>query len=152
MFYRFKSAVIGAVSGIESNGIPIGEPANNKHILLPKFPYGRPLFLSLSDDEIQMSADHRLRPIIHPSQQLPHHAGYAECVNAGKSRWNEDQAVYKQGVLTRVEYSDSLGIQKFSIPYTYYGVFDGHAGVGAALCAANQLHHILHVRLLLNTS
>ncbi|KAJ8953267.1 hypothetical protein NQ318_015849 [Aromia moschata] len=106
-----------------------------------------PIFLGLGDDEVQMSADHKLRPIIHPSKPLPHHAGYAECVNAGKSRWNEDQAVYRQGVLTKVEHDDSGGLQKFSIPYTYYGIFDGHAGVGAALCAANQLHHIVHEKL-----
>lgn len=69
-------------------------------------------------------------------------------MNAGKSRWNEDQAVYRQGVLTKVEQDEAGGIQKFSIPYTYYGIFDGHAGVGAALSAANQLHHIIHVSLL----
>lgn len=146
MFSRFKNAVIGAVSGLEPNGIPSPEPhSHSKQTLAPKFLYGRPAFLNLSEDEVQMSADHRLRPIIHPSMSLPHHAGYAECVNAGKSKWNEDQAVFRQGVLTRVEYNDKQGVQKFSIPYTYYGIFDGHAGVGAALCAANQLHHILHV-------
>lgn len=144
MFNRFKSAVIGAVSGLETNGLPPTEPLN-KQTLAPKFLYGRPTFLGLSDDEVQMSADHRLRPIIHPSVSLPHYAGYAECVNAGKSKWNEDQAVYRQGVLTRVEYNEAQGVQKFSIPYMYYGLFDGHAGVGAALCASNQLHHILHV-------
>ena len=147
MFSRFKSAVIGAVSGLETNGLTPGESHSHlkQQTLAPKFSYGRPAFLNLSEDEVQMSADHKLRPIIHPSMSLPHHAGYAECVNAGKSKWNEDQAVYRQGVLTRVEYNDKQGVQKFSIPYTYYGIFDGHAGVGAALCAANQLHHILHV-------
>lgn len=90
-----------------------------------------------------MSADHRLRPIIHPNQPLPYYAGYAECVNAGKSKWNEDQAVIQRGVL--INESNKNRDSKFAIPYTYYGIFDGHAGVGAALCAANQLHHILHV-------
>ncbi|KAH0820440.1 protein phosphatase 1H [Tenebrio molitor] len=148
MFSRFKSAVIGAVSGLETNGISTGDSHSHlKQTLAPKFSYGRPAFLNLSEDEVQMSADHKLRPIIHPSMPLPHFAGYAECVNAGKSKWNEDQAVYRQGVLTRVEYNEKQGVQKFSIPYTYYGIFDGHAGVGAALCAANQLHHILHEKL-----
>lgn len=32
-----------------------------------------------------------------------------------------------------------------SLPYYYFGVFDGHAGWGAAVSAASQLHHILHV-------
>lgn len=72
--------------------------------------------------------------------------GYAECVNAGKSRWNEDQAVYRQGILSKATPNEDGSVQKFAIPYTYYGIFDGHAGVGAALCAAFQLHHIIHVR------
>jgi hypothetical protein len=31
------------------------------------------------------------------------------------------------------------------LPYIYFALFDGHAGIGAAVAAANQLHHILHV-------
>lgn len=147
MFNRFKSAVIGAVSGLEANGSAVDGTHYNKSTLAPKFPYGRPHFLGLGDDEVQMSADHKLRPIIHPSKSLPHDTGYAECVNAGKSRWNEDQAVYRQGVLSKISHNDAGDIQKFAIPYTYYGIFDGHAGVGAALCAANQLHHIVHEKL-----
>ncbi|KAK4871806.1 hypothetical protein RN001_015930 [Aquatica leii] len=146
MLNRFKSVVIGAVSGLESNGLHTNSEVNQKN-LAPKFPYGRPHFLNLEDDEVQMSADHRLRPIIHPSRPLPYYAGYAECVNAGKSEWNEDQAVYRLGVLTKVATNDIMGPKKYNIPYTYYGIFDGHAGVGAALCAANQLHHILHEKL-----
>lgn len=34
-----------------------------------------------------------------------------------------------------------------SLPYYLFGVFDGHAGWGAAVAAANQLHHIIHVSL-----
>lgn len=147
MLNRFKSVVIGAVTGIEVNGINSGPDINQKNHLAPKFPYRRPHFLNLEDDEVQMSADHKLRPIIHPSRQLPYYAGYAECVNAGKSKWNEDQAVYRLGVLTKVATNDILGPKTYNIPYTYYGIFDGHAGVGAALCAANQLHHILHEKL-----
>lgn len=147
MFSRLRNVVIGAVSGIEPNSYAPDNVQQNRQNLAPKFPYGRPHFLLLSDDEVQMSADHKLRPIIHPSKTLPHHTGYAECVNAGKSRWNEDQAVFRQGVLTKVEQNEFGETQKFSIPYTYYGIFDGHAGVGAALCASNQLHHIIHVKL-----
>ncbi|KAF5289283.1 hypothetical protein FQR65_LT11904 [Abscondita terminalis] len=147
MLNRFKSVVIGAVSGLEPNGVNINSDINQKNQLAPKFPYGRPHFLNLEDDEVQMSADHRLRPIIHPNRPLPYYAGYAECVNAGKSEWNEDQAVYRLGVLTKVATNDIMGPKKYNIPYTYYGIFDGHAGVGAALCAANQLHHILHEKL-----
>ncbi|KAK9889099.1 hypothetical protein WA026_004372 [Henosepilachna vigintioctopunctata] len=138
MYARFKNVVVGAVVGHEVGSNHDYSSKNQK--LEPKFPYSRPHFLNLDNEEIHISADHRLRPIIHPSKPLPYHAGYAECINAGKSRWNEDQAVYRQGVLTKPEV-------QFSIPYTYYGIFDGHAGVGAALCAANQLHHIIHEKL-----
>lgn len=147
MLSRFKNAVIGAVSSAEVNGIHPGVESQSRVNLPPKFPYNRPHFLSLEDDEVQMSADHRLRPIIHPSEPLPHNSGYAECINAGKSRWNEDQAVYSLGILTKMDQTEEGTKKQISIPYTYYGMFDGHAGVGAALCAANQLHHILHVRL-----
>lgn len=147
MLNRFRNVVIGAVSNLEANNLNNSPDINQKNHLAPKFPYGRPHFLTLDDEEVQMSADHRLRPIIHPTTPLPYNAGYAECVNAGKSKWNEDQAVVCKVVLTKVTTSDILGPRKYSIPYTYYGLFDGHAGVGAALCAANQLHHIIHVIL-----
>ncbi|KAL1493204.1 hypothetical protein ABEB36_011303 [Hypothenemus hampei] len=147
MFNRLRSAVIEAVSGLEATNGTVENGHHNKSNLAPKFPYGRPHFLGLGDDEVQMSADHKLRPIIHPSKPLPHNTGYAECVNAGKSRWNEDQAVYRQGVLSKIIPTEQGNVQKFSIPYTYYGIFDGHAGVGAALCASYQLHHIIHEKL-----
>lgn len=36
--------------------------------------------------------------------------------------------------------------QEFEIPYCFFGLFDGHAGAGAAVAAAASLHLILHVR------
>ena len=75
MFNRFKSAVIGAVSGLEVPGSALENNQSNRASLAPKFPYGRPHFLCLGDDEVQMSADHKLRPIIHPSKPLPHDTG-----------------------------------------------------------------------------
>lgn len=75
MFNRFKSAVIGAVSGLEASNGAIEGTQYNKTNLAPKFPYGRPQFLGLGDDEVQMSADHKLRPIIHPNKPLPHDTG-----------------------------------------------------------------------------
>jgi len=33
------------------------------------------------------------------------------------------------------------------LPYIYFGIFDGHAGFGAALAASHQFEHILHTRL-----
>ncbi|XP_050100267.1 protein phosphatase 1H [Anopheles aquasalis] len=113
--------------------------------LLPeKFHYARPYFLQLNtEDEVKASADHNVRPIIVPRDLtvLPWNVGYAECVNSGKSKWNEDQASFHQQRLTHPlgKYPD--------LPYTYFGMYDGHAGYGAALAAANQFHHILHQRL-----
>jgi protein phosphatase 1H len=66
-------------------------------------------------------------------------------VNAGKSKWNEDQACIHRGLLTRPERSGQDKRQALSMPYIYFGLFDGHAGVGAAVAAANQLHYIIHV-------
>lgn len=52
-------------------------------------------FLNLStSDELKASADHNLRPIIVPRDlnAMPWYSGYAECINSGKSHYNEDQA------------------------------------------------------------
>lgn len=65
--------------------------------LRDKFPYGRPPFLQLlTADELRASANHNVRPIIVPRDLnlLPWGTGYAECINSGKSKWNEDQAAF----------------------------------------------------------
>ena len=51
------------------------------------------LFQLFTDDEIQVTADHLVRPILVPRDVhiLPWFAGYAEAINAGKSLRNEDQ-------------------------------------------------------------
>ncbi len=51
--------------------------------------------------------------------------GYAEVINAGKSRYNEDQAT--------VHSASILGVNGIAIPYLYVGLFDGHGGTGAAV-------------------
>lgn len=112
--------------------------------LQDKFAYARPPFLQLlTPDELKASADHNVRPIIVPRDigLLPWGTGYAECVNSGKSEWNEDQAAFCRQVLSDPthKYPD--------LPYTYFGIFDGHAGYGAALAASYQFHHILHEKL-----
>ncbi|KAK8737254.1 hypothetical protein OTU49_004409 [Cherax quadricarinatus] len=225
-----------------------------------RFPYTRPHFLQLgSEDEIQVTADHAIRPIICPRDisRLPWKSGYAETINAGKSKRNEDQAVVQVGLLTRPikiaassrtytsqdkrtfnkpesvinGYGDADQLQpevqehtvvlspqgstlsaspatelkedfnhsassfrkersnkklsriaieqntvihhpleetpshsskplpsqpstlqqplvsSVSLPYYLFGVFDGHAGWGAAVAAANQLHHLIHEKL-----
>ncbi|XP_018792910.1 PREDICTED: protein phosphatase 1H isoform X1 [Bactrocera latifrons] len=109
-----------------------------------KFAYARPPFLQLlTIDELRASADHNVRPIIVPRDitLLPWGTGYAECVNSGKSEWNEDQAAFARQVLSDPTHSHP------DLPYTYYGIFDGHAGYGAALAASHQFHHILHEKL-----
>ncbi|XP_076053951.1 protein phosphatase 1H [Oratosquilla oratoria] len=286
MLSRFKNAlynVVGNLDGAE-NGLglgptittglphlqgPAGVPrtsSSNAERKAVRFPYTRPHFLQLNtEDEIQVTADHNIRPIICPRDisRLPWNTGYAETINAGKSKRNEDQACVHVGLLTRISScgtqakgpgravevrtgtsqgsggkkgSTSNGLEEknsvdeqtvvlsaqgakvtprasgsegnatastqtpnstgdasnssssfqgsstrqqltipltadgvaatggefltppstpdkkdppetLSIPYYYFAVFDGHAGWGAAVSAANQLHHILHEKL-----
>uniref|UniRef100_A0A182N0C2 PPM-type phosphatase domain-containing protein n=1 Tax=Anopheles dirus TaxID=7168 RepID=A0A182N0C2_9DIPT len=119
------------------------DPATGKR-LPKKFQYARPPFLQLlTHDELKASADHNVRPIIVPRDiaLLPWTTGYAECVNSGKSKWNEDQAAFHRQVLTHPSK------QYHDLPYTYFGIFDGHAGYGAALAASIQFHYVLHEKL-----
>lgn len=157
MFNRLKNRVLTAVnpefqplpsSTSTSISSPIhfgGHSSSSSRPHLPdKFTYGRPQFLQLASyDELKASADHNVRPIIVPRDisVLPWSTGYAECVNSGKSEWNEDQAAFQRHILSHPskQYPD--------LPYTYFGVFDGHAGYGAALAASQQFQHILHEKL-----
>ncbi|XP_023714753.1 protein phosphatase 1H isoform X2 [Cryptotermes secundus] len=85
-------------------------------------------------------------------------------INAGKSLRNEDQACLRRAMLERPESRERnmRGIRQdlrkmpsspecmnpaTCLPYIYFALFDGHAGTGAAVAAANQLHHILHEKL-----
>ncbi|WKY03499.1 hypothetical protein Q1695_004900 [Nippostrongylus brasiliensis] len=58
------------------------------------YPYSRPEFLYFSEDEILLSADQCVRPVLCPKypSKMPLYAGYAEVINAGKTVQNEDQA------------------------------------------------------------
>ncbi|XP_034489470.1 protein phosphatase 1H isoform X2 [Drosophila innubila] len=135
MLNNFKASIMSAIT-------PYTPPAQN--YLQDKFRYSRPLFLELlTRDELRASSDHSIRPIIVPRNIsiLPWDTGYAECINSGKSKWNEDQAAFSRQVL-----SDPDHIHP-DLPYTYFGIFDGHAGYGAALAASYQLSHILHEKL-----
>lgn len=135
--------VVGGVEALPS----VAEGEDQSRVRVPKFPYARPHFLLFQQDEVQVSADHQIRPIIVPRDisKLPWLSGYAETVNAGKSEWNEDQACVEQRILTR---ASERHIQGAGMPYTYFALFDGHAGYGAAVAAANQLHQIVHKKLL----
>lgn len=173
MLNKFKNAFFSVVNNLDATSTdknndigPNGEPK------LPlKFPYSRPHFLQLNgEDEIQVAGDHAIRPIIVPRDitKIPWNSGYAEAVNAGKSLRNEDQARIHVGYLER-RHSDnghSAETTEFHtppstpekdsttqrprqrIPYAYFALFDGHAGTGAAISAANELHCILHDKLM----
>lgn len=148
MFSRIKTKVLSAVNldipnipahTNQSGGIAIGvaeqstplssssSTSSNRHVdnrTLPnKFTYNRPTFLQLmTQDELRASADHNVRPIIVPRDIsiMPLNTGYAECVNSGKSEWNEDQAAFYRQILTHPTNKDEPGL-----PYTYFGIFDG---------------------------
>ena len=96
--------------------------------------------------------------------------GYAEAINAGKSVRNEDQAAFHRGVLrtmdadSRVQFTGNfffnfrkywrimyyflkIVLGDWEIPYIYYGIFDGHAGSGCAVTAANELHQVFKTEI-----
>jgi len=184
MLGRFRSAIYNAIGSIETadgtGTIPTQQDGQGGSVLdgggvtgargsRVKYAYQRPIFLQLfTEDEIQATADHSVRPIIVPRDIgiLPWFSGYAEAINAGKSARNEDQAAFHRGVLrTRdLDESDlpfaskqpssagttngSSELSHFEIPYIYFGIFDGHAGSATAVTAANELHQIVHNRLM----
>ena len=82
MLNRFKNVMANAVGGVSSVQEEKLEKIEGKVELAEKFPYSRPNFLQLTEDEVQVSADHTARPILLPRQfdRLPWHAGYAEYV------------------------------------------------------------------------
>ena len=96
-----------------------------------------------------MTADHLVRPIMVPRDIniLPWHTGYAEAINAGKSLRNEDQASFHRGVLRTSDVDVDVD-EDWELPYIFFGTFDGHAGSGCAVTAANELHQVVHKRLL----
>ncbi|KAI8124219.1 hypothetical protein FF38_00184 [Lucilia cuprina] len=156
MFANFKNRLasviapdIPALPSSHDHHIPRGSSHYHQRMLQQqqlqdKFAYARPPFLQLlTPDELKASADHNVRPIIVPRDigLLPWGTGYAECVNSGKSEWNEDQGAFCRQVLSDPTH------QYPDLPYTYFGIFDGHAGYGAALAASHQFHHILHEKL-----
>ncbi|SPP77850.1 protein phosphatase 1H isoform X1 [Drosophila guanche] len=149
MFSNFKERFMTALAP-DLPPLPSSERSDHHHRrfgnqqMPDKFPYARPPFLQLlTVDELRASADHNVRPIIVPRDinLLPWGTGYAECVNSGKSEWNEDQGAFCRRVLSDPEHKHP------DLPYTYFGIFDGHAGYGAALAASHQFHHILHETL-----
>jgi len=39
-------------------------------------------------------------------------------------------------------------VEDWEVPYVFFGTFDGHAGSGCAVAAANELHQVVHKRLM----
>ncbi|KAK1169178.1 protein phosphatase 1H-like [Acipenser oxyrinchus oxyrinchus] len=162
MLTRVKSAVANFMGGIMA-GNSNGDHLNGSDLPL-KFPYMRPEFLGLSQDEIECSADHIARPILIPKETraLPWATGYAEVINAGKSSLNEDQAccevvvVKKNSGVPSTPNKNSTAKRRSSLPngeglqlkedadlegltLHYWALFDGHAGSGAAVVASKVL-------------
>ena len=99
----------------------------------------------MNERELSEYFSHYQRPIVVPKAKiLPPPAfesiGYAEVINAGKSRYNEDQASI---VLSKLRPKSS----DISINYLYIGLFDGHGGPGCAVKASKELHQIVHESL-----
>uniref|UniRef100_A0A673XWG4 Protein phosphatase, Mg2+/Mn2+ dependent, 1H n=1 Tax=Salmo trutta TaxID=8032 RepID=A0A673XWG4_SALTR len=139
MLTRVKSAVANFMGGMVA-GSSNSESLGGSDLPL-KYPYTRPEFLGLSPDEIECSADHIARPILilKETKRLPWATGYAEVINAGKSHLNEDQACCEV-VVVRSRPSDV----EPGLTFHYWGLFDGHAGSGAAVVASKLLqHHII---------
>ncbi|XP_067091433.1 protein phosphatase 1H [Osmerus mordax] len=167
MLTRVKSAVANFMGGMMA-GSSNGDHLGGSDLPL-KFPYSRPEFLGLSQDEIECSADHIARPILilKETERLPWATGYAEVINAGKSPLNEDQACCEVLVLKKRHVGSSTpnrtptSRRRSSLPngeglgprentdcegltLHYWAMFDGHAGSGAAVVASRLLqHHIV---------
>ncbi|XP_018602680.2 protein phosphatase 1H [Scleropages formosus] len=164
MLTRVKSAVASFVGGIMAGGSDGDQPGGSELPL--RFPYMRPEFLGLSQDEIECSADHISRPIliVKETKRLPWATGYAEVINAGKSTLNEDQASCEVMVVKRkpgvsstpsktptakrrssLPNGEGLGLKENSdsegLQFHYWALFDGHAGSGAAVVASKLLQH-----------
>ncbi|KAH6929419.1 hypothetical protein HPB50_027466 [Hyalomma asiaticum] len=147
MFNRVKNALYNVVGGLDAlPAVRDGEAPGDGDKLPLKFKYTRPSFLQLTtDDEVQVSADHVIRPIIVPRDisKIPWNAGYAETINAGKSLRNEDQAAVYRGAVRRGAHGDGA-----ELPWVYFALFDGHAGSGVAVAASNVLQRVLQDKLM----
>ncbi|KAL3853810.1 hypothetical protein ACJMK2_017319 [Sinanodonta woodiana] len=162
MFNKIKAMVVeNILRGTYTRTVP--PPPN-----IEKFPFNRPQFLCLSETEIEESRNFAVRPVLIPrvAQNVPWCAGYAESINGGKSDCNEDQVAAWHMIIKAPHVAGnkkdkspntvpagaagSRDIMLQSIEseiLTYYGMFDGHAGYGAAVMAANLLHKHLQEKL-----
>ncbi|XP_063153492.1 protein phosphatase 1J [Candoia aspera] len=122
----------------------------------PRGSFSRPAFLQLTPEELLLADDHTGRAVQSPREsrrRLPWSTGYAEVINAGKSQHNEDQACCEAiFVEKRDSWRNNPGPKESSgesegskgLYFYYWGLFDGHAGSGAAIMASKLLH--FHIR------
>uniref|UniRef100_A0A3B5MJV9 PPM-type phosphatase domain-containing protein n=1 Tax=Xiphophorus couchianus TaxID=32473 RepID=A0A3B5MJV9_9TELE len=157
MISKVKNAMSNLVGGM----MPHGHHHHNHHSgggqnsgqegLPHRFPYGRPDFLDLTPELLQYSTEHASRPVVTLKRgtRLPWGAGYAEAINAGKSMLNEDQASCEKLFVRKPssKHRNSTLVDdngdNTGIPLHFWGVFDGHAGSGAAIMASKLLHRII---------
>ena len=133
--------------GLEA--IPHVSERNRQTGLPLKYEFSRPFFLELTKEQFDASKDHGQRIVLTPNNRsrMPWSTGYAETINSGKSIYvNEDQASITVTSLTVTEADKDNPVE---MPYTMYGIFDGHAGTGAAVMAVHTLHK--HVKEKLNS-
>ncbi|CAL8340560.1 unnamed protein product [Merluccius merluccius] len=132
-----------------------GGGGGSENQLPPRFPYGRPDFLELTPELLQFSTEHASRPVLTLKRGggLPWGTGYAEVINAGKSMLNEDQASCEKlyvkkptGKHRNSSLQEDTG-DTTGIPLHFWGVYDGHAGSGAAIAASKLLHRLIRDRL-----
>ncbi|CAB4056074.1 MSI [Lepeophtheirus salmonis] len=130
----FITSLYNVCDGLSNYEIAKAESAKNPI----QHAYQRPDFVTegYSMEETASFLDNSIRQIISPRITLLADVGYAECVNAGKSRYNEDEACILHGKLT----SANRGI---SIPYFFIGLFDGHGGPGTSVKASKELHLVV---------
>ncbi|KAM4612895.1 protein phosphatase 1H isoform 2-T2 [Polymixia lowei] len=161
MISKVKNAMSTLVGGM----IPHGHHGHHHHSgngqncgpdgLPPRFPYGRPDFLDLTPELLQYSTEHASRPVLtlKRDSRLPWRTGYAEVINAGKSMLNEDQASCEKLYVKKPssKHRNSTVLEDSGdgtgIPLHFWGVFDGHAGSGAAIMASKLLHRLIRDRL-----
>lgn len=116
--------------------------AYTRYSLPVKYKYERPSLLELDEEATSASADHDIRPVMHPKRPLLMNAGYAEVINAGKTQHtNEDQSYFCSFVVTVPNHlrDEHWANESCQIPVIYFGVFDGHAGKNNYVCKNNNV-------------
>ncbi|XP_021097187.1 protein phosphatase 1H isoform X2 [Heterocephalus glaber] len=120
MLTRVKSAVANFMGGIMagSSGSEHGGGGCGGSDLPLRFPYGRPEFLGLSQDEVECSADHIARPILilKETRRLPWATGYAE--EEGRERMMTEKPPWSPSIAVQLDFTRDCNLVAFSHPGT----------------------------------